>query len=213
MTLVKIREDLFNLQQTINNPHIIANVRQILNDISDGIDRMKLKFNTICILMDFNDTFTWKINCISLLEGQSSVSYSNQFQSSNCGYRMRLGASVHINPGSNMNYMLVLFSIERGPFDEIIFWPFCYSLTFCLVDLTRDRKHIIKTISPDSTEAIFGKPENDVHKPYCIDQFCSIDDLMGKESRYIQENYMFMQLHVDFMGLGGYPFQSSSNET
>ena len=204
--LLEMCEQLARMQELFGNTQVISDINQIIVEISDLFTIAESYYVIELQLMGLDDVFTWKIDSLLLLANNLPTLDSVPFQSSRWGYRMKIGISVKIDEKTKIRCVLLSFTIIRGEYDPILFWPFSYPLTFCLVDLAGTKKHILKSVVPDSQEAIFGRPCSDANKPYCIDEFCQFDALIDAQSRFIRDQSMFLKLHIDFTSHGLHPF-------
>lgn len=205
-SLMEIREQLVLMQQVFGNTQLISDINQIIVEISQLFTMVESHHVIELQLMGPDDVFTWKVDSLLLLADNLPTLDSVPFQSSRWGYRMKIGISVKIDEKTKIRCVLLSFTIIRGEYDPILFWPFPYSFTFCVVDLAGTKKHILKSVVPDSQEAIFGRPCSDANKPYCIDGFCQFDSLIEAQSRFIRDQSMFLKLHIDFTSHGLHPF-------
>lgn len=199
----KFHEDLVSAQT------LIENLSKMLTDMKYLSDSVMSKSATGPNIMDFDNTFTWKINLLNLFNDNSLPIYSAPFQSSQWGYRIKMGMSTHTIEQSKERFIVPSFTILRGDYDSILEWPFPYLITLSLVDLTGQQKHITHSIQLDATRAaIFGEPLGETNTSCQISGFYSIAKLAERGSNYVQDDNIFIRTHIDFTKTSVHLFQS-----
>ena len=206
MRLTEIHEQLVGIQEVFADVQLVTDLNEIIAQIDQFFAVTESLYLIELHLMGSDDIFTWKVDSLLLLGDNLPTLYSDAFQSSRWGYRMRIGIAIKKDEQTQIRCVLVSFIIMRGEYDPILCWPFPYPITCCLVDLAGAKKHIVKSIQPDSQTAIFGKPSSDMNKPYYLVEFCPLDSLIDAQSRFIRDQSMFLRCHIDFTKLGIHPF-------
>ena len=193
--LMKTQEEQIKMQTMINDKDAFDEAQKSRENIACFIDDIQSASNASSKLLDSNDQHTLKIDFAVLLDNRSSTTTSTILQSSMWGYRIRISVEI-----TEQQYMAVSFCLMKGLYDEILSWPFEYPFSFHLVDLTGANQHIVHTVVPKSNQEIFAKPAEAANQPWSINQFCSVGDLVEKNSRYIQDNAMFLQFKIHYLG-------------
>ena len=209
--VTQIREELQRVSEdSMNILHHIDNINKNLMDMMTKINEIKSKPTTGPNLMDGNDIYTWKINLSVLLNDELVTIFSDPFQSSKWGYRMKISITTYVEEHKKHRFIQPAFVLLQGEYDGILRWPFCYPITFCLVDLTGSHKNVVKMIKPDSRSAIFARPLDTANMPYTFSDFYLLEKLTANGSNYVQDNNIFLQIHVDFSETGVNPFLSKN---
>jgi len=78
---------------------------------------------------------------------------SPPFYSSSLGYRMQVYAYLH-----NGNYLSLFFKLMRGTYDDILEWPFPYSVKFELLNQRKDVP-VMRNITSITNEERAGNPD------------------------------------------------------
>jgi hypothetical protein len=206
MSLMDIREQLVRMHEVFGNPQVISDIDEIIVEINQLFAVPELSCAFEIRLMGPDDVFTWKFDSVRLLSDDLPTLDSGPFQSSRWGYRMKIGISIKKDEKTKVRCVLFAFTLVRGEYDPILSWPFSYPISFCIVDLAGTKKHIVKSVVPDSQDAMFGRPCSDTNKPYFIDGVCQFDALIDTQSRYIRDQSMFLKFHIDFINYGIHPF-------
>lgn len=207
--VIEMRQQLFKINEaSIKSIGFLDSIQEIFVETHHLLSEIQLISMSSPKIMDNDDTFTWKVNTLVLLNNETGMMHSDAFQSSQWGYKMRISICLEADSQSLKRFLLIYFFIMRGAYDSILHWPFSYPITVCLVDLVRGQNHMVHSIRPDSQAAMFGKPLNEANTPYPIAQFCSLEKLSEDGSSYIQDGYMFLKLHICFTGEDVNPFES-----
>lgn len=182
---LKENYDLFQ-----KNGQNFEDLSNTFKQIREYLDRIQLKMNLTCRLLDLNNNFYWILN-ISDLPSQDRDIRSEPFQTCPNGYRMELRAKILSKGKSNL---CVTLGFLQGDYDPILRWPFAYSMTISLINLKTSSKTISHVI-----KGKFCSTTNDQMKnTYEISSLCSMDAINAKESGFVENNSIFLQYHCDF---------------
>jgi len=184
-THLKENFDLFE-----KNGQSFEDLSNTFKQIREYLDRIQLKMNSTCHLLDLNNNFFWIIN-ISDIPLQDRDIRSEPFQTCPNGYRMELRAKIVPKGKSNL---CVTLAFLEGEYDPILRWPFAYSMTILLINL----KNSSKTISHVIKGKFCSKTNGQMKNTYEISSLCSMDTINAKESGFIENNSIFLQYHCDF---------------
>ena len=212
--ITEIREKLSKLNETsFNNTKLIENLAETYMDLKKLIDEIQSKSVIGPALMDADDTYTWKINILVLLNDTTQTTYSGPFQCSQWGYRLGMSMTLQMDDQNIQRNVVVSVVFFRGDYDAILDWPFSYPMALCLIDLAGAQNHIVHSVLPDSRTAIYGRPLNNANVPLQITQFCPLEKLVENGTNYVRDGNMFLRLHIDFTKKGVHPFQSKGSFT
>lgn len=197
--VAEIRNNLKKLEKDLSiTAESIESIYGVFIDLKRVIDEMNAMLVTGSKLIDENDTYLWKINRILLLAEDSLPIHSDRFQTSKWGYKLGVSLDTYTAESNGPHCATLSFTIYRGDYDGILEWPFPYQVTIYLLDVTKNGKHIVHSIQPDSRKEIFGRPLADANVPYAISGFCAIKDISRNPSPYVSEDNVFIRVHIDF---------------
>jgi hypothetical protein len=131
---------------------------------------------------------------------QQRLIYSLPFYSST-GYKMRALLCPWRNANAQYTHMSLYFMLMQGEYDNILKFPFEYSVAFCLYDQTGQNRHIINSFRPDTTSNSFQRPCSEMNIPSGIPQFCPLEIIQRVENPFVKNDTMFIKILVDFYKL------------
>lgn len=159
--------------------------------------KMAAQEKEVSVLRSESSTFVWKINgfnmiLIRAINGTEREIYSEPFFTGKTGYKL----SVCIQPDGNHSwkhrYLSVRLRFIKGPYDNILAWPFHYKATFTLIDQQEDpikRQNVAQSVISH-----VSKPTSDFCSEEGILRFVSHKAL--KTRRYIVEDTLFLRIEV-----------------
>ena len=203
---VEIRNNLKKREQYLSIPtENIEKMYSMFVDLNKVIDEMNTMLVIGSKLLDENDNYLWKVSRTLLLAENSSPLHSDRFQTSKWGYKLGVSLERSTNQRNKQPCVILLFTIFRGDYDGILEWHFPYRVTVYLLDITKNGKHIVHSIEPDSRKEIFGRPSADANIPCLISEFCAVKDISENQSQYVADDSIFIRVHVDFFKTDKHP--------
>lgn len=164
----------------------IASKAKQLNDKSV---REQIRISTIETIQDklkFAE-FIWEIDNFSVKRkraenGNETEIFSDPFYSHRNGYKMCLSAlpDGYDHDGKGV-YLEVCFHIMRGPFDNILKWPFKYSVTLALIDQQTGLDHCNDTYKYDDLvkDDDWNKPTTEMNGSIGTYKFINLNDMLN----------------------------------
>ena len=144
--------------------------------------------------------FTWKLEDIQHKvkvaqagDPLEAVMYSPPFFSSEAGYKLCL--CVYPAGDSNQGYLSLYFVVMRGPYDEIVSWPFQKRIHLSLLSC-RGGQSILKDIQPDPHLHYFHRPENPRNVGYGYPKFISLQRLLAADSEFLENGCIFIRCKI-----------------
>jgi hypothetical protein len=147
--------------------------------------------------------YTWKIDDIrtKIRSAQSKPNssqqqqpiYSPAFFTHEGGYKLRLC----IFPAGDNNHggLSLYFVIMKGPYDDILHWPFQKRVCLFLVNC-KGGPNIVKDIHPDPRLHYFKKPTEPQNVGYGYPKFVPLSALLSGESDFVANETMFIRVIV-----------------
>lgn len=124
--------------------------------------------------------------------------YSPAFYSSQNGYKMRLEVYLNGANSAKGNHISIYFAILKGPWDDMLEWPFQEAITFHLISLHQSKEkvnHRSKIFKPSNNSSAYSKPVDSIDNPSAgCENFVSKEIFAGNE--YIINDSMFVQIVV-----------------
>ncbi|CAF1638743.1 unnamed protein product [Adineta ricciae] len=136
----------------------------------------------------YDGTCLWKLTNIrqkmteARTKHQISI-YSPAFYSSPTGYK----TCARLYP-----------YVMRSTNDPVLFYPFNYEVTFCLLDQTDQQRHIIRTIRPDEQSNCSQRPQLGMNTPTEIPDFVPLYIFEQVDNPYVRNDTMFIRILIDF---------------
>ena len=144
--------------------------------------------------------FTWRLGEIhhKVKQAQAgdpleSVIYSPAFFSREAGYKLCL--CVYPAGDNNQGYLSVYFVVIRGPYDEILQWPFQKRIHLSLLSC-KGGQSILKDIQPDPHLHYFHRPDNPRNVGYGYPKFISLQKLLDKDSEYLENGCIYIRCKI-----------------
>jgi hypothetical protein len=184
-----------------NSAKLLEGLHQILVTMQQIIDEIKSKSMKGLNLMSPDGTYIDKVNFSVLINDKQAIT-SGSIYTSNSGYAMELIYEIYTDGHKQKHYLSISVVLLMGDFDAILSWPMSYPMKISIVDLTPAKKDIVHSIPIDSRMVEFNRPVSDTNIPYRKQEFCLVDTLLEKRNNYIQDGFMFIQLHIDFTAPG-----------
>lgn len=142
--------------------------------------------------------FTWRIDKIrekieaAKLSNQLPL-YSPAFFSGEGGYK--LGLCIFPAGDNNQDSLSLYFSLIKGPFDEILPWPFQKRVCLFLINC-RGGPNILKDIIPDPRLHYFRRPIEPRNVGYGYPKFIPTSKLLSEDSDFVANGAIFIRVLV-----------------
>lgn len=145
--------------------------------------------------------FTWRIDDIrgqiKSIQAKSKPHlhplYSPAFFTSEGGYK--LGLCIYPAGDNNHDCLSLYFVIMRGPFDDVLPWPFQKRVCLFLINC-RGSPDIVKEIYPDSRLHYFKKPTEPRNVGFGYPKFMPLSSLLNEESEFVANGALFIRVIV-----------------
>jgi hypothetical protein len=96
------------------------------------------------------------------------------------------------------SHMSLFFVVMRGEYDAILQFPFCFKVTFSLMDQTSQHRHIIDSFQPDPKSNSFQRPRSDMNIASGIPRFVPLTIIQQDSNPYVRDDTMFIKILVHF---------------
>lgn len=193
-------------QQTLSLANAVLKLRDEVQELSFALSQQREQQKVMSeILYPCSGQFTWKLDDIQqkVRRAQSgkgdlleSVMYSPPFFSHEAGYKLCL--CVYPAGDNNQDYLSVYFVIMRGPYDEILAWPFRNRIHLSLLSC-KGGAPILKDIIPDPHLHYFHRPESARNVGYGYPKFISLQKLVAPGSEFLDGDSIFIRCKI-FVG-------------
>lgn len=111
---------------------------------------------------------------------------------------MRLRLYLAGDGNARRSHVSLFFVLMRGEYDAVLQFPFSYKITFCLLDQTLQKRHIIDSFRPDVKSNSFQRPRSDMNIASGIPKFCPLTAIQADNNPYVQDDTMLIKVFVDF---------------
>ena len=171
-------------------------IRQLKEEIEQN-NRAMMELNDSCY--PAYGQFTWRIRdirdkiIVTRDDPASGVVYSPPFYTGEGGYKLCL--CVYPAGDSNQNCLSLYFVVMRGPYDEILPWPFQKRVLLTLFNCVGG-PHYQKEIIPDPRLHYFSRPRTDKNVGYGYPKFMPLPKLLSEDSEYVQGSSIFIRAQV-----------------
>ncbi|XP_060094693.1 TNF receptor-associated factor 2-like [Heteronotia binoei] len=153
-------------------------------------------------LISTNGTLVWKVENFSKLlrdatSGKKRSIYSPVFATHAFGYHLCVRMYPDgdgIGKGSHLSLFL---AIAKGPYDDILPWPFQLKVTFILLDPTRRQLPLKETFLPDPQSASFHQPHERLNIASGSPLFASKTQIPS----YLKDDVLYLKVVVDSAGV------------
>ena len=156
-------------------------------------------------IIDKSHEFIWKIDNWSTKRrhaqnGIDTDIYSKYFYSCENGYQIHLVACPDGNFDGKGTHLSLYFYIMKGPFDDILEWPFKHDVEFSLIDQKSGHAHYTWTsrYSDDPDHIAFTKPVNHENGGYGIPTFMKLEEISTNPA-LSRGNQIFIKCVVKFV--------------
>lgn len=184
---------------------------QAIKQLQDNFKQCQVSLNDMNVTCySSHGQFTWKVTDIrdkirhavqnmsnsaaaSSLSQQDSFLYSPPFFTGEGGYKLCL--CIHPAGDNNQGCLSLYFVIMKGPYDEILQWPFQKHVRLILINC-RGGQSIVKEINPDPRLHYFRRPKEEKNVGYGYPRFIPLDKILSKDSEFVSTNSIFIRVNV-----------------
>jgi hypothetical protein len=200
--IIEARTKSAQIKESSNNSaKLLESLHQILVVMQKVVDEIKSKSIKGLNLLSSEGTYVFKLNFSDLLNNEQSIQ-SESIHTSQSGYAMKLICEIYTEGQKQKRYLSISLVLLMGNFDAILSWPMNYPITLSIIDLTPAKKNIDHLIPINSRMPMFDRPINNENMPCRIQKFCTVDTLLEKKNTYIQDDFLFIQLLINFIAPG-----------
>lgn len=114
---------------------------------------------------------------------------------------MRLRLYPAGDGNARRTHMSAFFVLMRGEYDAVLQFPFNYKITFCLLDQTLQKRHIIDSFRPDVKSNSFQRPRSDMNIASGVPKFCPLTLIQQDGNPYVKDDTMLIKVMVDFAAI------------
>ncbi|KAJ6653431.1 hypothetical protein lerEdw1_009184 [Lerista edwardsae] len=159
-------------------------------------------FTTSQELVSTDGTLVWKVENFSKLMRDAKVGkrrsvYSPAFATHAFGYHLLVRLYPDgdgIGKGSHLSFFLAL---AKGPYDDVLPWPFRQKITFSLLDPNRKVPPLKETFLPDPQSSSFHQPRERLNVASGSPLFASHTQLPS----YLKDDVLYLRVVVDLAGM------------
>ncbi|KAI6652615.1 TNF receptor-associated factor 2 [Oopsacas minuta] len=124
--------------------------------------------------------------------------YSPHFYSHENGYKM--GVKLYLNGEGDANgeYISLFFCIYKGPYDDILQWPFLQKVAIQILAFG-DVETITEVFTPEKTSSSFAKPREAHNIPSGFKRFAKQD--IFKKQAFVKSGNLYIKIATDITNL------------
>ena len=132
------------------------------------------------------------LNKLKTAKYNNQALFSPHFYSHENGYKM--GAKLFLNGDceANGSYISLYFQLYKGPFDDILPWPFSPRVS---LQILGEKTEIKKTFSPEKTSLSFVQPQENSNIPSGYKRFAPQDIL--NQDVFVRGGKLFIKVVTD----------------
>ena len=190
-------EHLSNLSMLVlKQSDEIGDLRKKVKDQSEAIASLQ------CTSYPSSPQFTWRVEGIrdKIIACQSSPGpnshlhplYSPAFFTGEGGYK--LGLCIYPAGDNNQGFLSLYLVVTKGPFDDILPWPFQMRVCLFLINTLRGGHNIMKDIRPDPRLHYFKKPTEPRNVGFGYPKFIPLSALLGSDSEFVSNGALFIRV-------------------
>ena len=188
-------------QRTLSLAEAVIKLQEEVKELSLALAQQKDQQKALTdTLYPCDGQFTWKLDEINqkvtqakMGEPAESVLYSPAFFSHEAGYKLCL--CVYPAGDNNQDNLSIYFVIMRGPYDEILQWPFQRQIHLSLLNC-KGGHDILKDIMPDPKLHYFHRPDKPRNVGYGYPKFILLQKLLSEDSEFMENNCIFIRCKI-----------------
>ncbi|XP_016846331.2 TNF receptor-associated factor 2 [Anolis carolinensis] len=153
-------------------------------------------------LVSTDGTLVWKVENFSKLMKESKAGgkrsiYSPVFATHTFGYHLCVRLYPDGDGIGQGGHLSLFLALAKGPYDDILPWPFRQKVTFCLLDPTRKKSPIMETFLPDPHSSSFHQPRERLNVASGSPLFASHVEIPN----YLKDDTLYLKVVVDLAGM------------
>ncbi|KAH0630484.1 hypothetical protein JD844_013543, partial [Phrynosoma platyrhinos] len=153
-------------------------------------------------LVSTDGTLVWKVENFSKFmkeakAGRRRSIYSPAFATHTFGYHLCVRLYPDGDGIGQGGHLSLFLTLAKGPYDDILPWPFRQKVTFFLLDPTRRKSPIIETFLPDPHSASFHQPRERLNVASGSPLFASHVEIPS----YLKDDTLYLKVVVDLAGM------------
>ncbi|XP_067416383.1 TNF receptor-associated factor 2-like [Emydura macquarii macquarii] len=153
-------------------------------------------------LASTDGTLVWKLQGFSRLlrdarAGRRASVYSSLFATHPFGYRLCLRLYPDGDGAGRGTHLSLFMALAKGPYDDLLAWPFLRKVTFHLLDPRRRRPALSEAFAPDPCSTSFQQPRGRLNVASGSPLFAPHGQLQG----YLKDDTLYVKAVVELAGL------------
>ncbi|XP_065420153.1 TNF receptor-associated factor 2-like [Chrysemys picta bellii] len=153
-------------------------------------------------LASADGTLVWKLQGFSKLLGDAKAGrrasmYSSVFATHPFGYRLCLRLYPDGDGAGQGTHLSLFMALAKGPYDDLLPWPFLCKVTFYLLDPWRQRPALRETFAPDPCSTSFQQPRGQLNVASGSPLFAP----HGQLQNYLKDDTLYVKVVVDTSGM------------
>uniref|UniRef100_A0ABM5FIA9 TNF receptor-associated factor n=1 Tax=Pogona vitticeps TaxID=103695 RepID=A0ABM5FIA9_9SAUR len=153
-------------------------------------------------LVSTDGTLVWKVEKFSKLlkeakAGRRQSIYSPAFATHVYGYRLCVRLYPDGDGIGKGGHLSLFLALAKGPYDDVLPWPFQQKVTFSLLDPMRKKSPVTETFLPDPYSTSFHQPRDRLNVASGSPLFASHVEIPS----YFKEDTLYLKVVVDKTGI------------
>nr|XP_028575721.1 LOW QUALITY PROTEIN: TNF receptor-associated factor 2-like [Podarcis muralis] len=153
-------------------------------------------------LASTDGTLVWKVENFSKLQkdakaGKKRSIYSPAFATHPFGYHLCVRLYPDGDGIGQGGHVSLFLALAKGPYDDVLPWPFWQKVTFSLLDPTRRKSPVMDTFLPDPHSVSFHQPRQRLNVASGSPLFVS----HLKIPAYLKDDTLYLKVVVDNAGM------------
>ena len=182
---------------------VVLKQQRTIAELSESLDQCKLSLSQLqSTCYPSHGQFTWKVDDIrrkiqaaqnGTLQTPDSFLYSPPFFTGEAGYKLCL--CIYPAGDNNQGCLSLYFVVMKGPYDEILEWPFQKHVRLILINGRRGH-NIVKDINPDPRLHYFRRPKEEKNVGYGYPRFIPLQRILSDDSEFVSTDSIFIRATV-----------------
>uniref|UniRef100_A0A8C8S471 MATH domain-containing protein n=1 Tax=Pelusios castaneus TaxID=367368 RepID=A0A8C8S471_9SAUR len=123
--------------------------------------------------------------------------YSSVFATHPFGYRLRLRLYPDGDGAGQGTHLSLFMALAKGPYDDLLAWPFLHNVTFYLLDPRRRQPALAEAFAPDPRSTSFQQPWGQLNVASGSPLFAPHRQLPS----YLKDDALYIKVVVDTSGM------------
>lgn len=188
--LTPIRKKVESLESTVSG------IESRLSDLE-----AKTKLTQVDRVSDQGE-FIWRVrNIASIMQKQKTRNGGDElelcsppFYTSRFGYKLCLWLKFNSQDSAERNFISLYFSVMKGEYDNMLSWPFKYTVTLMLLDQDGD-DHIDYCLTMDPACPYSWQPTTEKNMYLGVDKFASLS-VLDESSPYTNNDVVYFKVSL-----------------